>query len=102
MKKIIALSVMAVALLVGITACGKKAAVETHTTTGIIREIRSEGRVLVIEHQDFPGFMKAMTMPFELKDPGMSAGLKVGDQVEFSITATDNGYPLTAVKKIGG
>ena len=67
---------------------------------GVIREIQSDGKVLVIEHQAFPGWMEGMTMPFELKDPKLGAGLKKGDKVEFTLSADESGYPLTAIKKI--
>ncbi len=103
MKRFLLVCAALAALALGTTACKKPApqpAPEIHSSTGVIREIKNDGRILVVEHQDFPGFMKAMTMPFELKDPALAAGLKVGDKVAFSITATDNGFPVTAIKKL--
>ena len=73
---------------------------DSHTTTGIIEEVNSGGKMLVIHHQDFPGFMDEMTMPFQVENAALSAGLKVGDEVEFTIKRTDTGYPITEIKKI--
>ena len=75
-------------------------AAESHSSTGEIKRIRDSGKVLVIEHQEFPGFMEAMTMPFELSDPAIAAGLKEGDKVAFTIEKKENGYPISKIKKI--
>ncbi len=73
---------------------------DSHTTTGVIEQIEDGGKTLIIQHQEFPGFMDAMTMPFNLKDPGMSEGLKAGDEVEFTIKQTETGFPIVKIKKI--
>ena len=83
-----------------VTASCKKAAPEVHTTTGVIREIQSQGRILVIEHKAFPGWMEGMTMPFELKDAKLAEGLKTRDAVEFTVSVEENGAPITAIKKM--
>ena len=75
---------------------------DSHSTTGIIKGVEDDGKVLVIDHQEFPGFMGAMTMPFQLQDSALSAGINVGDEVEFTIKRTDTGYPVVKLKKIGG
>jgi len=70
---ILCIFTLGLALLAG---CNKAAApaAETHSTTGVVVEVRPN--VLVIQHQDFPGFMKGMTMPFELADPDLAKGIK--------------------------
>ncbi len=76
------------------------ASADSHTTTGVIEHIDDNGKTLVIHHQEFPGFMDAMTMPFALKDPAMSKGLKAGDEVEFTIQKTETGYPIVRIEII--
>ncbi len=75
---------------------------DNHTTTGVIEHVENNGKTLIIHHQEFPGFMGAMTMPFDLKNPAMSEDLKVGDEVEFTIEQTDTGYPIVKINKTGG
>jgi Cu/Ag efflux protein CusF len=41
-------------------------------------------------------------MPFDLKNPAMSEGLKAGGEVEFTIQKTDTGYPIVKIIKIDG
>lgn len=73
-------------------------AAESHSTTGVIVQVQQDGKVLVINHKDFPGFMEAMTMPFDV-DPKLSQGLKAGDRVKFTITKTGDSWPITAISK---
>mgnify|MGYP003870291731 CR=1 FL=1 len=62
---------------------------QVYEVRGIVREIRSEGRVAVIKHEEIPGYMAAMTMPFDVKDPRELAGVAPGDAVQFRLTVTD-------------
>jgi Cu/Ag efflux protein CusF len=73
---------------------------DSHSTTGVIEKIKDNGGVLVIQHEEFPGFMGSMTMPFQLIDPALSSGFAVGDHVEFTIQKTDTGYPITVINRL--
>ena len=55
---------------------------EVYQVTGVVRGTLLDGR-LVIEHEAIPGFMPAMTMPFNVPDPELVAKLQDGDQVQF-------------------
>jgi Cu/Ag efflux protein CusF len=108
MKKtmqVFGMAFLGAALLMGCGAGdGKKAAeaskaAENHSSSGVIMEVKDQGKTLVIQHQDFPGFMKGMTMPFEVETPAMAQGLKVGDKVDFTISKRENGFPITQIKK---
>ncbi len=88
-------------LLLGLMFFGSASA-DSHTTTGVIEQVDNNGKTLIIHHQEFPGFMGAMTMPFELKYPAMSEDFKAGDEVEFTIQKTETGYPIVSIKKTGG
>jgi protein SCO1/2 len=49
---------------------------------GVVRELdTAKGRV-TIHHEAIPGFMDAMTMPFQVKDHGLLEDVRVGDEVE--------------------
>lgn len=57
---------------------------------GVIRRLVPEGRVAVIKHETIPGYMEAMTMPFQAKDAAELKGLGVGDKVAFRLTVTED------------
>ena len=87
-------------LIVMMTGCERPPAMNEGTATevsdeartfevrGEIVEIRDEGRELVIAHEEIPGYMSAMTMPFRLKEPLTENEREVGDDVAFRFVVT--------------
>lgn len=57
--------------------------------TGTIRG-RLDNGSLIIEHQNIPGFMPAMTMAFEVANPDEASGLQTGDTVRFRLRVSDD------------
>ncbi len=51
-----------------------------------------------LDHQDIPGFMKAMTMDFNAS-PLVLEGLKVGDFVHGKLEVTDNNLTITELRR---
>jgi protein SCO1/2 len=64
--------------------------VRTYEVRGTIRSIDPESRVLRIAHEEIPGYMTAMTMPFEVRDNALLKGLRPGDDVQFELSVTDD------------
>jgi protein SCO1/2 len=56
--------------------------VTNYPLQGVVRSlVPKDGRVL-IKHRAIPGFMPAMTMPFQLADPSSLESIQPGDEVE--------------------
>jgi protein SCO1/2 len=72
----------------------------TYQVRGIVRGIAPDRSTISIQHEDIPGFMPSMTMPFTAREPKEIAGLKIGDGIAFRVTVTDNDLFLDQVKKI--
>lgn len=53
-----------------------------YTLRGIVRGVSPETGRVMIHHQEIPGFMKAMTMPFQPADESILGLLHPGDEVE--------------------
>ncbi len=53
---------------------------ESYVVEGIVVEVHQPDSV-VIDHRDIPGFMGAMTMPFDVSDPSLLEGLEPGHRV---------------------
>ena len=49
---------------------------------GIVEAIDSQRKQVTIKHEDIPGYMNAMTMPFSLKDDWVYKVITVGDQIQ--------------------
>lgn len=68
------------------------AMVDHYMAHGVVKSIDPEKKKLSIAHDDISGFMKAMTMPFEVKDASLLAGIAVGDTVDFGFTDDGSGH----------
>ena len=55
-----------------------------YTTNGVVRGIDRDRLSVTIAHEDVPGYMPAMTMPFSLRAASQVDGLDVGDAVRFT------------------
>jgi protein SCO1/2 len=53
-----------------------------------------------IAHEDVPGYMPAMTMPFFAKEEGQLAPFSVGDSVEFTFEVQEAGrHEIVEIRK---
>jgi len=55
---------------------------------GYVESIENDGSRLLIDHEEMPGYMPAMVMPFTLEDPSESNTLVPGDQIRFTYVVT--------------
>lgn len=63
----------------------------TYSTAGVVKSIDSADKSILIKHEDIPGFMKAMTMLFELRDLEQVKGIAAGDAIKFTFTDEGDG-----------
>ena len=80
MKFIITLSLF---LVIG---CSKK----SYPVRGTILEVRKDSNEFLIHHDEIPGFMMAMTMPFKLADSLDINRFGVGDSLKFRLEMEEN------------
>ena len=88
-----------VALALATAACGSESGEaqepqqsgSRYDSRGVVREIRRERSSITIHHEDVPGYMPSMTMPFELEDMSLLEGVSVGDTVRFTFTREEGG-----------
>lgn len=64
---------------------------QTYSTAGKVRAIGERKDNITIAHEDIPGYMKAMTMMFEVEKPDMIKDINAGDQVTFTFTDRGEG-----------
>jgi protein SCO1 len=68
---------------------------------GVVVEVNPAQKSVTLQHDEIPGYMSAMTMPFEVKDTNLLAGLEAGDPVSFRLIVTEtNGY-IDRIEKLG-
>jgi Cu/Ag efflux protein CusF len=71
----------------------------TWQSRGVVRAVLPELNVVVLTHEDLPGFMGSMTMGFRVQDPQLYDGLDVGDVVRFTLTGVPANVEITALAK---
>lgn len=82
------------------TSTGAPANKKAYDAKGVIKAFGEGKKSVKIAHEDIPGYMKAMTMPFAVGNPALVDGLKEGDAVAFSFTEESDGrLLLQSIKK---
>ena len=100
MHKLLLAACVALALL----ACGRPTnsdeKTEHYDTRGVVRGFSPDRSTIEIQHENIPGFMPSMTMPFVARDSKLIADLKTGDAISFRMNVTQKDFWIGNVKKI--
>ncbi len=62
-----------------------KPVAKTYKLVGVVRNLDKKAGVVTIRHEEIPGYMKTMTMPFDVADRGELDDVQVGDTVEATL-----------------
>src|SRR5689334_5010689 len=93
---------MAIAgLLILGTGCGRESNARTYQLTGQILVVKPETKEVLVKHEDIPGFMPAMTMPYVVNDAALIRERVAGDLITATlVVGTERAY-LSAITKTG-
>jgi protein SCO1/2 len=81
------------ALMLLFTACARRQAERRYDLSGKIVAVNASDHQLTIQHEDIPGLMKGMTMPFRVKDEWVFRSANPGDNVSATLViAGDHSY----------
>jgi protein SCO1/2 len=58
---------------------------------GTVKSVDAAKREVIIDHEDIPGLMKAMQMPFHVEDAKLLDGLHEGDHVQGRVKKSESG-----------
>jgi Cu/Ag efflux protein CusF len=67
---------------------------------GVVRAVLPDINVIVITHDEIPGYMPAMTMGFRAVSPKIYEAVEVGDAVRFTLQGTPPNLAIVAVEKV--
>ena len=73
----------------------------TYQLTGQILAVRPETSEVLVAHDDIPGFMPAMTMPYAVKDAALLKDRAAGDLITATLVVDATVAHLTAITKTG-
>ena len=57
---------------------------------GVVREVKPDGRMVIVRHEAITNYMAAMTMPFRARDTNELSGVKAGDEITFRLSVTED------------
>jgi len=77
-----------ITIIILILGCSSKN--KSYPVHGTIIEVRQETNEFLIHHDEIPGFMMAMTMPFRLSDSADINRYRVGDSLKFRLVMGEN------------
>ena len=72
-----------------------------YAVKGVFLESRNNGGKAVIRHETIPGYMDAMTMPFNVRQPDELKSLKPGDQITFRLNVADTEDWIDEIHRTG-
>jgi Cu/Ag efflux protein CusF len=76
------------------------AAPREYRAEGVVRAVLPDISVVVITHDEIPGYMPAMTMGFRTASPKIYEAVDVGDAVRFTLQGTPPNVAIVAVEKV--
>ena len=82
-------------------ACGRPSETRTYQLTGQILVVKPQTNEVLVKHDDIPGFMPAMTMPYVVNDPGLIQGRTAGDLITATLVVGSERAYLSTITKTG-
>ncbi len=71
--------------LCAVTGCAARYAAE-----GLVLRVDPAASTLTVSHDEIPGYMNAMVMPFTVRDPKQLADVRAGDRIAFRLNVGDD------------
>ena len=91
-----------IALSFPVAACGRRAPEPRQfELKGQILSVSPERQEVLVNHEDIPGFMAAMTMPYKVKDPALLEGKAPGDLFTATLVVEEVDAYLTTLTRTG-
>ncbi len=81
--------------------CSRGPEPKKYELKGQILAVQPERQELLVKHEDIPGFMPAMTMPYKVSDAGLLAGKEPGDLITATLVVGDTEAHLSTLTKTG-
>jgi protein SCO1/2 len=92
---------LGLALLVG-PACGaREGGPGIYPARGVVVDVDREAGQVVVDHEDVPGLMPAMTMNFDVPDAEVLAGLSPGQEIAFELEFTGKSFRVRSAEVVG-
>src|SRR5678810_840556 len=83
------------------TACTRTSPTKEYQLTGQILDVKPDTKEVLVKHEDIPGFMPAMTMPYKVEDATLLAGKQPGDLITATLVVGETEAHLSKIDTTG-
>lgn len=83
------------------SACSRTPPVKEYQLKGQILDVKPDTREVLVKHEDIPGFMPAMTMPYTVGDAKILADKQPGDLITATLVVGETEAHLSSIAKTG-
>ena len=70
------------------------------TVNGVVRAVLADLDVVVLTHEEIPGYMPPMTMGFRAVSPKIYDGVRIGDAVRFTVRVAPPNVKIVKLEKV--
>ena len=70
------------------------------TVLGVVRAVLPDLDVVVLTHEEIPGYMTPMTMGFRAASPKIYEAVRIGDAVRFTLRGAPPNVKIVAIEKL--
>jgi protein SCO1 len=88
-------------VLLSCAACAREREASTYELTGQILVVKPDTNEVLVKHEDIPGFMPAMTMPYAVRDAALLKDRVPGDLITATLKVEATLAHLTAITRTG-
>ena len=88
-------------LTIAVVSCSPPPEHRTYQVTGQILVVKPDTNEVLVKHDDIPGFMPAMTMPYAVNDPALLKDRAAGDLITATLVVGEERAYLSAIAKTG-
>jgi len=92
---------LAILLAIISAACSGAPGTRTYQLTGQILVVKPDTNEVLVKHEDIPGFMPAMTMPYVVHDPALLKDRVAGDLIKATLVVGAELPYLSSITKTG-
>jgi len=82
-------------------ACSRTPPAKEYQLKGQILDIKPDTNEVLVKHEDIPGFMMAMTMPYKVSDPKILADKQPGDLITATLVVAETEAHLSRIDRTG-
>src|SRR4030095_11964575 len=83
------------------TECNRTPPTKQYQLQGQILDVKPDSNEVLVKHEDIPGFMPAMTMPYKVEDAKLLAGKDRGDLIPATLVVGETEAHLSKIDKTG-